>query len=435
MCTALVVGNILGVGIFVMPAALAPYGLNALTGWLVTVAGCACLAVSFADLARAFPRDDGPYAYTARAFGPGTAFIIMWCYWVAVWVGNAAIAVGVVGYVTIFVPALTRTAAMPALTALGLLWLFVLINLRGVRTAGWVQVLTTVLKLLPQFGVIVLGLSLLVVHPAAYTAHVPANPPSWREVSSVSTLALFAMLGIECATIPAARVRQPERTIPRATLAGTLIAAGIYMAISLVPMLLIPQQQLAAANAPYAELFARVLGGRYGELVAVFVIISGLGALNGWTLVVGEVTQSMARHGGFPNALGQENSHGAPARAFLLTGMVTSAMLLSNYTDSIAQGFTFLIVVATAGTLPLYCLGSLAVLTLQRRGELGRAAGGARWRTAAAVAAVAYCVWVSVGIGVKPLLWMIALGGAGVPVYLRSLHAQRRAAPLGSEAG
>jgi basic amino acid/polyamine antiporter, APA family len=434
MCTALVVGNIIGVGIFAMPAALAPYGLNALTGWLVTVVGCACLAISFAGLARAFPRDDGPYAYTARAFGPGTAFIVMWCYWVSVWVGNAAIAVGVVGYVTIFVPALTRIAAMPALAALALIWLFVLINLRGVRTAGWVQLLTTVLKLLPQLAVIVLGLFVLVAHPAAYTAHVPANPPSWREVSSVSTLALFAMLGLECATIPAARVRQPERTIPRATLAGTLVAAAIFIVISVVPMLLIPQQELAAANAPYADLFARVLGGRYGELLAAFVVISGLGALNGWTLVVGEVTQSMARHGGFPGALGQENSHAAPARAFLLTGVVSSAMLLSNYTDSIAQGFTFLIVVATAGTLPLYCLGSLALLALRRRGQLGAAGARARWRAAAALAAVAYCVWVSIGIGLKPLLWTIAMGGAGVPVYLWSLHAQRRAAPLGSEA-
>src|SRR5207237_1283752 len=108
MCTALVVGNIIGVGIFAMPATLAPYGLNALSGWLVTVIGCAFLAISFAGLTRAFPGDDGPSAYTERAFGKAAAFIVMWCYWVSIWVANAAIAIALVGYLTIFFPGLTR---------------------------------------------------------------------------------------------------------------------------------------------------------------------------------------------------------------------------------------------------------------------------------------------------------------------------------------
>ena len=196
MCTALVVGNIIGVGIFAMPATLAPYGLNAFSGWLVTVIGCAFLAISFAGLARAFPADDGPSAYTERAFGKGAAFIVMWCYWVSIWVANAAIAIALVGYLTVFFPGLAHTAGLPGLIALALLWMFVGINLLGARTAGWVQVLTTVLKLVPQAGVIVLGLWLLFAHPAIYAAHVPPNPPSWREISSVSSLALFAMLGI-----------------------------------------------------------------------------------------------------------------------------------------------------------------------------------------------------------------------------------------------
>jgi len=434
MCTALVVGNIIGVGIFAMPATLAPYGLNALTGWLVNVIGCAFLAISFAALSRAFPHDDGPYTYTTRAFGPGAAFLVMWSYWVSVWVANAAIAIGLMGYIAIFFPALNRTPGMPGLVALSMIWVFVLINLLGARAAGWVQILTTALKLVPQFAVILLGLWLLLAHPAIYAAHVPSNPPSWREVNSVSTLALFAMLGIECAMIPASRVREPERTIPRATLTGTLIAALIYIAISAVPMFVIPQQELAASNAPFADLFARVLGGHYGEIVAAFVIVSGLGVLNGWTLMAGEVVQCMGRHGGFPAALARENSHGAPARALLVTGVVTSVMLLTNYTDSIAKVFSLLIVIATAGTLPLYLASALGLIVLRRRGQLPPTRARAAWPLAAAAAAIAYCLWVSIGIGTEPLLWMIVLGGAGVPLYLWSLHVHRRAALLGSEA-
>lgn len=165
MATALIVGNVIGIGIFVMPAALAPYGLNALTGWVVTVLGCAFLAIIFSGLARAFPEDDGPYGYTKRAFGEGTAFIVMWCYWVSVWVTNATIAIGVVGYLTVLVPALNANQWLQPVAAMSALWLFVLVNLRGARTVGWVQVLTTVLKLLPLLGVICLGLWLLLLHP------------------------------------------------------------------------------------------------------------------------------------------------------------------------------------------------------------------------------------------------------------------------------
>jgi APA family basic amino acid/polyamine antiporter len=430
MCTALVVGNIIGVGIFSMPSSLAPYGLNAITGWLVNVVGCTLLALAFSGLARAFPRDDGPAAYIARAFGKGPAFMVMWSYWISIWTANAAIAIGFVGYAAVFVPALTATPGMPVLTALSVIWLFILVNLMGARTAGWVQMLTTLIKLVPQFAVILLGLWLLLTHPAVYGAHVPPNPPSWHEVSSVSTLALFAMLGIECAMVPAARVRDPERNIPRATLVGTLLTAIIYIGISVVPIFLIPQKELATSNAPYADLFARVLGGNYGATLAAFVMVSALGVLNGWTLMAGEVVQSMGRQGSLPGALSRENSRGAPARALLLTGILTSVALLMNYTDSIAKAFTLLIVIATAATLPLYFGSALALLALRRRGLLPvAAAGGSAW---AALGGVIYCAWASIGIGAEPLAWMLLLCGAGVPFYFWSMHVQRRALALGS---
>jgi APA family basic amino acid/polyamine antiporter len=431
MCTALVVGNIIGAGIFMMPAALAPYGLNAATGWIVTVLGCACLATAFADLARRFPQDDGPYAYTLRAFGPGIAFFVMWCYWVSVWVANAAIAIGVVGYLLFFVPSLSGSLLLPPLAALALVWLFVFINLRGVRTAAWVQAVTTILKLLPQFAVILLGLVLLLIHPHLYREHAPPNPASWQDVASVSSIALFAMLGIECATIPARRVRDPERNIPRATLAGTLIAAAIYVCISVVPMFLIPQQRLAASTAPFADLFNDRLGGQWGALLALFVAISGLGALNGWTLVIGEVTQTMAQHGGFPASLARENSHGAPARAFIITGIVTSVMLLFNYVGSVAGVFVFMSMAATILTLPLYLADSLAIVKLRRAGVAVRARGVLT--TLAALLAALYCLWILYGAQARPLIWGAVLGLAGIPVYLWCTRTQQRTASLSDE--
>jgi APA family basic amino acid/polyamine antiporter len=417
MCTALVIGNTIGVGIFMLPASLAPYGMNALPAWLITAAGAIFIAWSFAGLARAFPQDDGPYAYTARAFGSGVAFVLMWCYWVSTCVTLPVLATGAVGYLSSFFPVLGVNRGLAAVTALAILWLFVLINLHGARTAGWVQVLTTVLKLVPQAGIIALGVWALFAPHATSPVQIPSTPLSMPGLIAASTLALYAMLGVESAAMPAGCVRDPARTIPRATFIGTLLVALIYICVCLVPMLLIPQSELAVSNAPFADLFARYLGGASGKLLAAFVIVGALGCLNGWTLILGELTVSFARHGGFPRALGRVNAHGAPHWGLIFCGAIASLMLIMNYNDSMAGAFTLLSVVVTATNLPIYFGCGLAALVLWRRGQIPRpGAREIRWIVASLLAAI-YCVWASIGIGRKPLLQALYVSAPGVLVY------------------
>jgi APA family basic amino acid/polyamine antiporter len=255
-CTALVVGNTIGIGIFLLPAVLAPFGLNALLGWGVTVAGCLVLARAFARLAKVFPDADGPYGYIRRTLGDSTAFLAIWCYWLSLWITNATIAVGVVGYLHAVLPGLADVAP-PWLTALAMLWLFIASNLFGVRTSGPVQIAMTTLKLLPMAAVILLGIWLLASEPASYVSDLPPTPIALPQVMAASTLALFAMLGFESASVPAGRVRDPGRTIPRATLVGTVLTAAIYIAVSVIPMLLIPQSELATSTAPFVDLLNR----------------------------------------------------------------------------------------------------------------------------------------------------------------------------------
>jgi basic amino acid/polyamine antiporter, APA family len=425
MCTALVVGNTIGMGIFMLPASLAPYGLNAVPAWLITAAGSIFIAWVFAGLARTFPDDDGPIAYAGRAFGGGIAFTLMWCYWVSTWVTNAVLATGVVGYLSMFFPVLGVNHWLAAITALSLLWLFVLINMRGVRAAGGVQVLSSILKVLPLVGIMVLGLWVLFAPHPQVAVHVPSTPLSFYGVTSASALALYAMLGVESAAVPAGRVRDPACTIPRATFIGTVLVALICTCASLVPILLIPQAELAVSNAPFADLFARLLGPVSGKLLAAFVIVSGLGCLNGWTLILGEITVSFARHGGFPPALGKVNSHGAPTLAFVVTGLFASIMMISSYNDSMAGAFTFLSIVVTAANLPLYFGCALAVLVLWRRGKIPQpGARELRW-VAASFLALSYCVWICFGFGGKALLWALLLCAVGVPVYWWYAHVRR----------
>ncbi|KGQ20079.1 Amino acid permease [Lysobacter dokdonensis DS-58] len=421
MCTALVVGNTIGIGIFLLPASLAPYGFNATIGWFVTVLGCVALASVFARLARSMPNADGPYGFIRATLGDVPAFIAMWCYWVSLWITNAAIATGVVGYLGAVFPSVA--ALHPALVALALLWTFVIINLFGVRTGGRVQVATTALKLLPMVAVALLGVWLLLTAPASYTAHLPTAAIDLPHVVTASTIALFAMLGLESATVPASRVQDPGRTIPRATIAGTVLTAVIYILVSTVPMLLIPEAELAKSNAPFALVMERFAAAGAGQWLALFVVISGLGALNGWTLLVGELTRSMAMNGVMPAPLARNNARGAPAIALIVTGVLGSGMVVMTYSKSLVDSFTYITNVVTAANLPLYLCASLALAVLWRRGDKA----GVRGMLPVAVLGTAYVLFAFVGLGHEPFLLGLVLAAAGLPLYV-FMRLRRRAA-------
>lgn len=420
MCTALVVGNTIGMGIFLLPAGLAPYGFNASIGWVLTLFGCLAVARVFASLAQAFPRADGPFAYVRDTLGEGPAFLTVWCYWVSVWVTNATLAIGVVGYLGNLVPGVSGWP--PAAIALGLIWLFVLVSLLGARTGGGVQVVTTVLKLVPMAAVILLGIWLLLHDPGAFDTGYPSHAITLGDTMAASTIALFAMLGIESATLPAGQVHDPQRTIPRATMFGTLLTAAIYVVVCTVPMLLIPADELARSSTPFVDVIEREFGAGSGRWLAAFVVISGIGALNGWTLLVGELTRSMALHGVLPKVLARSNARGAPVAALLLTAALASAMVLMSYSKSLVQGFVFLTTVVTAANLPLYLFCAIALGVLWQRGT-PRAGSG---MLLAACLAGAYAVFAFVGIGSEAFQWAIALAAAGLPVYA-AMRWRRRA--------
>lgn len=414
MCTSLIVGNVIGMGIFLLPAALAPFGWNAFLGWGITLVGCAFIAYAFARLARALPEQDGPYGYTRHTLGGGMAFFVMWCYWVSTWITNATIAIGVVGYLQVLFPAMSRLPLLAPAAALFLVWFFVLVNCLGAGTSGRVQMVSAILKLLPMAAVLLLGIMVLGTNSQAYLQHLPTTPLSLEATAAAGTVSLFSMLGVECATIPAGKVENPETTIPRATIVGTLFAALIYIGVSAIPLLLLPQAGLKQSTAPFADLLNLYWGADYGRWLALFVVISGLGALNGWTLVAGELTASFARHKTFPARMMKPNRHGAPGQALILMGLLASAMIIMNYNRSLADGFTFLSVMVTAANLPLYLIGGIALFILWRRGKVMHHIP--RLLFAAAMSCI-YSLWIFYGVGQESLLWAAVLGALSLPVY------------------
>jgi APA family basic amino acid/polyamine antiporter len=419
MCTALVVGNTIGMGIFMQPAALAPYGLNALTGWVAVIVGCTCLAIVFAALARRLPQADGPFDYMRTTLGEPVAFAAMWSYWISTVVTLPTLAVAVVGYFISVFPA--AGAIPPALLSAAFVWLFVGVNLLGVRSGGRVQVITSLLKLVPLVLVMVVGAAAILAEPATYTANLPRTPPVGLGASmAAATIALYAMLGFESATVAAGRARDPERTIPRATLIGTLIVAIVYVTIVGIGMLLVPQATLATSDAPFVTIFDSLLGAGYGRWLALFVVISGLGCLNGWTLLVAELARTLSIKQLMPEAMGRANRFGVPWIALLVIGAIATFMGLMNYSDSLVAGFTFLSVIVTAANLPLYLCIVLALFVLRRRDPTSLPS--ALW--IAGFGGLAFTAFAFIGVGREPFLWAFALALAGLPVYfwMRHLH-------------
>ena len=421
MCVALVVGNSIGSGVFLLPATLAPFGLNSVIAWGFTASGAIALAIVFARLSRAFPQAGGPYAYVHVAFGPLIAFVVAWGYWISICVGNVSIATAAASYLSPLFPWIAEKPGASAFMTLLLLWLLTFVNWYGIKASGWVQGVTTVLKILPLLAVGALGLTSLHSNSAVSTLSIPLSVSG---VTAAATLTLWALLGLESATIPADKVTNPARTIPIATLLGTVITALICAVACTTVLLLVPPATLAQSNAPFVDLAAQFWGRGAGKLVAVFAAISAFGALNGWILLQGELPRAMANRGEFPRIFARESVHNTPGFGLCFGSALATLLILANYQKSMVSVFTFMILLSTTACLVLYALCSLALLRLQWTQQLGAARGRSVALGIVGILATAYSLWAIIGAGAEAVLWGAALLLLGVPLYywFRSSH-------------
>jgi APA family basic amino acid/polyamine antiporter len=414
MCVALVVGNSIGSGVFLLPASLAPFGLNSVIAWGFTAGGAIALAIVFACLSRAYPQAGGPYAYVHLAFGPLTAFIVAWGYVISIWVGNAAIATGAVSYLTPLLPWIAQKPGASAAVTLIFLWMLTFVNWYGIKASGWVQSVTTVLKVLPLLAVTVLGLLFVRSHHVSAASSIPL---SMGGVTAAATLTLWALLGLESATIPADKVANPGRAIPIATLLGTVITALICAVACTTVLLLVPPAILARSNAPFVDLAAQFWGASAGRMIAVFAAISGFGALNGWILLQGELPRAMAMRGEFPRIFARESARSTPGFALCFGSTLVTLLILANYQKSMVSIFTFMILLSTTACLVMYALCSAALLRLQWIGQLRAARKGSAALAIVGVLATAYSLWAIIGAGADAVAWGAVLLCLGVPLY------------------
>ena len=266
--TALVMGSIIGVGIFSLPYAIASYGPISLVAMALATIGAVALALMFAVLSRRIPADGGPYAYSRAAFGNGFGFSQAWLYWITAWAGNAAIAVGWVFYVQQFLNKGGSTLGSIAIALVGL-WIPAAINLTGVRNMGVFQLWSTVLKFVPLALMATVGL--FFIKAGNFTPWNTSGDTNLSAIGGAMAICLFSYLGVETAAVAAGKVRDPERNVPKSTIYGTLGSAVVYL-LSLVAVFgILPAAALASDSnqASYSAAANSIAGGTWlGYIVA-----------------------------------------------------------------------------------------------------------------------------------------------------------------------
>jgi APA family basic amino acid/polyamine antiporter len=414
----------IGSGVFLLPASLAPYGGISMLGWIFTSVGALMVALVLARLGRMMPAAGGPYAYTRAGLGDLPAFLVAWGYWISIWSGNAAISLAFVGYMAVFFPPLAQVPALGAGSALAAIWLLTAVSARGVREAGVVQLVTTVLKLLPLLAIGTLGL--IYLEPAHFRPFNSSGQSHVHAITATAALTLWAMTGLESATVPADSVKDPRRTIPRATVIGTLVSAIVYILATVGVMGILPAESLGQSSAPFADAATRIWGGWAGSLIAAGAAISAFGALNGWILLQGQMPLAVARDGLFPQIFGKLSSRGTPVPGLVISSFLITGLMALNFTASLVEQFTFLILLATICVLIPYifsAISELVILVRDRGAFSGERLAGA---SVVAALALAYSLWAVVGAGSDTVFWGLLLLVSGVPFYWLQVRKRRR---------
>lgn len=413
--TALVVGNMIGAGIYVLPSALAEKGSISILGWIFTATGALILAKIFSNFSKIIVnKSGGPYAYSKEGFGDFIGFLVAWGYWISIWISNAAIAVAIISALSVFIPALETNPLLSVGTGLGFIWLFTWINSKGIPESGKVQVVTTIMKLLPLAVIILVGAFFFNLDN--FPAFNLTGENDLVAFSLVAPLTLYAFLGLECATIPAENVENPDKTIPKATLLGTLISTLVYVLSTVVLFGVLPVDELINSPAPFAEA-GKIIGGEYAEyFVAAGAAVSAIGALNGWILISGQIPMATAKDDLFPAVFKRTNKKGVPAIGLIIGSILTSAVMVMNYTGGLVEQFEFMVGLSVLACLVPYLFTAAAYPLVILDNKLNShnfiktlALGGLGF---------AYAVWAIFGTPPDTVFYGFLLLLLGIPFYV-----------------
>ncbi len=397
-CWGMSVGVMIGSGIFLLPTVLAPYGWISLLGWLLTCSGTIVLALVLARLAGTTDHAGGPYAYVRESFGDLAGFLIGWGYWVGVVFGVTAIAVGFAGYMGSIFPIFAANSLTQALVAAMGIGVLTWVNIKGISEAATVQLVLTILKIVPL--IVIIGLGIAYGDIDNFPSFNPQQLSMTEALASTALLTMWAFIGIEAAVIPTSDVEDPKKTVPIAVVSAALSVSFLYVGASIAIMFLVPSEVLAASESPFVDA-ASHMGPGGALLMGVGALISTAGALNGNIFVMGQMPMLVAADGLAPSVIAKKNKGGAPMVALMASSVFSAALLVLNFTDGLVGAFSFLISMSTLSILAPYGLSAMA--------EFKRSWHSAKGWAGVALLSVVYTLIAAAGSG-----WYVFFLGVGL---------------------
>ena len=399
----------IGSGIFLLPASLAYYGGISIIGWIVSAIGALLLAKVFATLSVKYPQSGGPYIYAKAGFGDFAGFLVAWGYWISICATNAAITVAMLSYLTVFFPILASSSILSILLGLSTIWGLTWVNIQGIKKAATLQLVTTIMKVVPLILIAIVGLFYIDFnHLTPFNVSGKSN---LQAITETATLTLFAFLGLECATIPAENVKDANKTVSTATMLGTSIAIAVYVLGSMVVMGVISPADLQQSEAPFADAASLMWGEGARYIVAAGAVVSTFGALNGWLLMQGQIPVAAARDKMFHSAFGRTNSKGSPAIGIIISSIIVSIIMMLNFSKGFVKAFEFMILLSTLTVLVPYLFASAThILTFYEKGKI------MSWLLGSF--AFLFSIWAVIGSGAEVVFWGFILLMSGLPIYV-----------------
>lgn len=426
MATMLVCGNMIGSGVFMLPATLAELSgpMATIIAWVITTIGSILIAISFANLGSKYPSTGGAYQYTKEAFGEFAGFLSAWLYWNGSWIGNAAIIVALASYSAAIIPALSNPLISIIYTST-ILWIFTFINIVGVKKAGKVQSFVTVFK------IAFFALFIVIAFLNFDSSNLLPLMPEGKGVNSIplaATSTLWAFVGLESATVTAGEISNPEKNVKKSTIYGMLISAVIYILISIASMGVMSNKELASSSAPLTDILTKVLGESIGKPLAISVVICILGTTIGWLLSTARVAYAAGEDGVFPKYFGKLHpKYSTPANALIIGSILVNILLIMNYQKSMVSAFTFITILATLAFLPIYLLTAAAEMMIMFRGASEFNLQIFIKKGIIPLLAFIYSLWTIYGSGAEIVMWGFILMLMGVPFYIYNYHKNKKA--------
>ena len=396
---------------------LSQYGPISILGFAITAFGSLMLALVFASLARRTPDVGGPYAFSRQGFGDFVGFQSAWTYWIGAWVGVGAIASSLVVYLGVLIPAVVENRLLSTVVAVGAIAVLTFLNTQGVVTGGLVSLILTILKVVPLLLIGTLGF--LAFDASNLGPFNASGLPPLEVLTAVMAYTLFSFIGVEAATIPAGDVHEPDKTIPRATMIGTIAAAAVYLLSTTAVFGAVEQSELANTDAAFSVAAANMFGDWASDAVAVVAVISCLGAMNGLLLLSGQIPMAAEFDGLAPKVFGKLNMRHAPGTGLIISGLLAAGILALSFGggglgDAVAQ----LVLVSAVATMVSYAFSAGAEIKWLALDKGKVPVSHIARKMAIAVLALVFTILAFYGGGVQEIYWLWMLIVLGVPLYI-----------------